>query len=100
MVRVPQAGRDALGDEFLPACGASEYATRRVAPLARYTGIAPRGAPNGSRAQAHETGHYQRPLVLPQRRDDIRKAGKQDADQRLRPGQGEEVIEHHVRKYR
>ncbi len=36
VVRVPQAGRDAPGDEFLPACGAPSHATRRVAPLARY----------------------------------------------------------------
>ncbi len=34
--RVPQAGRDAPGDEFLPAFGAPGHATRRVAPLARY----------------------------------------------------------------
>ncbi len=37
MVRVPQADRDALGGQFLPACGAPEHATCRVAPLARYT---------------------------------------------------------------
>ncbi len=36
VVRVPIADRDAPGDEFLPAFGASERATRRVAPLARY----------------------------------------------------------------
>ncbi len=35
-VRVPQAGRDAPGDEFLPAFGAYGHTTRRVAPLARY----------------------------------------------------------------
>ena len=63
VVRVPQADRDAPGGEFLPAFGAPGNATRRVAPLARYTNIALRGAPNGSRAQAHETGQYQRPLV-------------------------------------
>jgi len=38
-------------------------ATSRVAPLARYKGIPLRGAPNWSRAQTHETGQYQRPLV-------------------------------------
>ncbi len=37
MVRVPQAGRDALGDEVIPACGGREGTTRRVAMLARYT---------------------------------------------------------------
>ena len=63
VVRVPQADRDAPGDEFLPAFGAPGNATGRVAPLARYKGIALRGAPNRSRAQAHETGQYQRPLV-------------------------------------
>ncbi len=36
VVRVPQGGRDAPGDEFLPAFGAYYRATRRVAPLARY----------------------------------------------------------------
>ncbi len=37
MVRVPQADRDAAGDEFIPAYGGREDSTRRVAMLARYT---------------------------------------------------------------
>ncbi len=48
VVRVPQAERDAPGDEFLPAFGATQRATRRVAPLARYT---------VSRRTARLTGH-------------------------------------------
>ncbi len=36
VVCVPQVDRDAPGAEFIPAFGASERATRRVAPLARY----------------------------------------------------------------
>ena len=63
VVRVPQADRDAPCDEFLPAFGAPGNATGRVAPLALYKGIALCGAPNWSRAQTHETGQYQRPLV-------------------------------------
>ncbi len=51
MVRVPQADSDTPGGQFLPAFGASEHATGRVAPFARYpvsrcaarlTGRAPR----------------------------------------------------------
>ncbi len=48
VVRVPQAGRDAPGDQFLPAFGASEHVTRCVAPLARYA---------VSRRTARLTGH-------------------------------------------
>jgi len=38
-------------------------ASGRVAPLARYTSILLRGAPNWSRAQTPKKGQYQRPLV-------------------------------------
>jgi hypothetical protein len=55
----PQAGRDAPGGEFIPAGGGRGRTTRRVAPLARWHRIAPRGAPNGSIAHGHETGQYQ-----------------------------------------
>ncbi len=37
MVLVPQGARDAPGDQFLPAIGALQQVTRRVAPFARYT---------------------------------------------------------------
>ncbi len=40
--------------------GARPAALRRLPDTAC---IAPHGAPIGSRAQTHETGHYQRPLV-------------------------------------
>jgi len=56
VARVPQADRDAPGDEFLPAFGALGNATGRK-------GIALHGAPNRSRAQTLETGQYQRLLV-------------------------------------
>ncbi len=64
VVRVPQGGSDTPDDEFLPAIGTHERTTRRVRRLPDTACIAPRGAPNGSRAQTHETGQYQRPLVV------------------------------------
>jgi hypothetical protein len=56
----PQAGRDAPGGEFIPACGGLGRTTRRVAPLARWHRIARHGAPNGSIAQGHEIGQKPR----------------------------------------